>query len=341
MEQSWQETMVENSERSNDESEGEYNSPAAQKNCVAIINTKAGTSSDWDPEDLRASVAERLSEGFARVHTVCAEPEDFAAALENAIDEAPDVIIVGGGDGSVRSAARLLVDTDIALGVLPLGTLNRLARDLRMPLEINEAATALAEARIESMDTAELNGEIFLCNSLIGLPLQVADRRRNLRGKTLIDRLSGYWSLLVDVFSTTRKITLELDDHRQNKTVRAISIAVSNNRYEETPSLMMQKRTLQGGELAVYVARHETGASLMLSVVRAMLGLWRHDPDVDEFRTKSMTIKPKGRKIRVSNDGEVEVISGPLEYRVRENSLRILLPKESEVATRDGHQVFE
>ena len=330
MEQSWRGSMVENSEKSNDDVQGEYELPASQKNCVVIINTKAGTSSDWDPENLRASVAEKLSEGFSRVHTVCVEPEDFTSALENAIEEAPDAIIVGGGDGSVRSAAGLLVDTDIALGVLPLGTLNRLARDLRMPLEVDEAAAVLAAAPIEAMDTAELNGEIFLCNSLIGLPLQVADRRRKLRGQTLLNRLSGYWSLLVDVLSTTQKITLELDDHREPKKVRAISIAVSNNRYEETPSLMMQKCSLQGGELAVYVARHDTGASLMLSVVRAMLGLWRNDPDVDEFRTKSMTIKPKGKKIRVSNDGEVEVVSGPLEYRVREKNLRVLLPTEQQ-----------
>ncbi len=71
----------------------------------------------------------------------------------------------------------------MALGILPLGTLNRLARDLDLPLDIDQAIKGLVTTEPHKIDVGEVNGRIFLCNSFIGLPPMVTARRQSLRGK--------------------------------------------------------------------------------------------------------------------------------------------------------------
>src|SRR5207248_6027529 len=87
------------------------------------------------------------------------------------------LVIVGGGDGTVAAAAAALAATETLLGILPLGTLNHFARDLGLPLNINEAVRLIASGPERRVDVAEMNGRIFINNSAIGLyPLMVIDR---------------------------------------------------------------------------------------------------------------------------------------------------------------------
>src|SRR5438477_2668970 len=87
------------------------------------------------------------------------------------------LLVVGGGDGTVAAAAAALVGTETLLGILPLGTLNHFARDLGLPLNMDEAARVIAGRSERRVDVAEMNDQIFINNSAIGLyPLMVVDR---------------------------------------------------------------------------------------------------------------------------------------------------------------------
>ena len=87
--------------------------------------------------------------------------------------------MVGGGDGSIRAVAGVLADSDVPLGVVPLGTLNHFAKDLGIPLKVEDAAATIAAGRTRLVDLAEVNGETFINNSSIGIyPYMVIDRER-------------------------------------------------------------------------------------------------------------------------------------------------------------------
>ena len=79
-----------------------------------------------------------------------------------------DAVVVGGGDGSIRTVASVLVGTDVPLGIIPLGTLNHFAKDLRIPLIADRAVAVLASGKRRYVDVGEVNGEIFINNSSIG-----------------------------------------------------------------------------------------------------------------------------------------------------------------------------
>src|SRR5581483_6186931 len=81
----------------------------------------------------------------------------------------PPVIVAAGGDGTLNAVASALVGTDIALGVLPMGTLNHFAKDLKIPLDVAHAARAIAEGHTKTVDVGVVNGRIFVNNSSLGL----------------------------------------------------------------------------------------------------------------------------------------------------------------------------
>ncbi|MBA3404030.1 MAG: diacylglycerol kinase family lipid kinase, partial [Gemmatimonadaceae bacterium] len=94
--------------------------------------------------------------------------------------------IIGGGDGSIRTVAGVHCWNDLPLGVIPLGTWNHFAKDLKIPLSVEEAVAVIAAGEIRAVDLGEVNGQIFINNSSIGIyPYLVLDRERRRRREGL------------------------------------------------------------------------------------------------------------------------------------------------------------
>ena len=148
---------------------------AKARKVLVCINRSSGSVSR--KEDVRAAVGDAFAgTGIVPDVQLC----DGAAIAEHARHAAADgvdMIIVGGGDGSISAAAGELADSSTALGILPLGTLNHFARDLGIPFDLAEAAQIIATGQRRKVDLAQVNGRTFINNSAIGLyPLVVIDR---------------------------------------------------------------------------------------------------------------------------------------------------------------------
>ena len=92
------------------------------------------------------------------------------------------MVVAAGGDGTMNAVASALIGTETAMGVLPLGTLNHFAKDLKIPLELEGAVATIVTGRIVPIDVGEVNGHIFLNNSSIGIyPWIVRERETEQR----------------------------------------------------------------------------------------------------------------------------------------------------------------
>jgi diacylglycerol kinase family enzyme len=291
-----------------------------------IINRKAGSLIGTDPEIFIGKLKAAFAEAGHVVTVETVEPKEIGDRLKAAAREKFDAILVGGGDGSVNAAATILLGSDIALGILPLGTLNRLARELGLSVELDQVATQLAQAEPMRIDVAEVNGNIFLCNSFIGLPPMVSERRQSLRGRGFFERLIGYLQLPFDISRNMRRLTLMVDDQNAPRIVRALTVVVSNNAYSEEPNFLPKRRALDEGRLGLYISRHYTFWQTVWLLVRASLGMWHGDPRLERQELRKLTISSKRPHLRVANDGELLKLNTPLIYDIRPKALSVLVP---------------
>ncbi len=292
----------------------------------AIVNARAGAALDFGGEDACRQIETAFRAAGHDVTAELAQPDALVSAIERARDRGCDLLLVGGGDGTVRAAAVALIGTDIRLGILPLGTLNRLARDLKIPLDLSAAISALSQGETARIDVGEVNGRVFLCNSVFGLPATFAARRQSLRGQPAWQRLKGYAGALRDFLRSRRRVSVNVDNGHSRLRLPVLSMAVSNNRYIEKPSLMLEKDGLQHGVLAVYISRHPSGWAMARSVLRAMAGHFKSDPDLIHVEGHTITVDTRRRLLRLSNDGELDVVETPLTYKIHPRALNVLIP---------------
>ena len=250
----------------------------------------------------------------------------IAERAKRAIEEGAELLIVGGGDGSVGAAAGVLADTKTRLGILPLGTLNHFARDLGVPADLKAAAELIAKGKTRAIDLAEVNGRIFINNSAIGLyPLMVIDR--DLQQKRL-----GRSKRLAMFVASARTLArfghyrLELTVNDQKTRVETPLLFVGNNDYRIDIGAPGRRESLADGRLSVFVMRKKTRRGLVAASIRALFNRTRPDDMVRVDDVQRLSVASRRSQLVISVDGEVEAATPPLHYRVRKAALNVIAP---------------
>jgi len=240
----------------------------------------------------------------------------------------PHIIAAGGGDGTISAVASVLVGTEIALGVLPLGTLNHFAKDLHIPLDVEGATQTIIDGHTAQVDVGEVNGQIFINNSSIGLYPNIVrhrERQQERHGR------SKWFALARAAFTVLRRypfLSVRLTADSEELTRRTPLVFVGNNEYEMDSFQLGARSCLNQGQLSLYVAHRVSRTRLLQLSLAALLG-WSPGkaPDFDQLCVRELWIKTRRRRLLVATDGEVNVMQTPLHYRVRPGELRVLVPR--------------
>jgi diacylglycerol kinase family enzyme len=290
----------------------------AQTQQIALIaNSKAGQG--LGAEDLRRIFAEQGI--LAQVYGA----EDPVTAAKLALEDGIDTVVAAGGDGTISAVASVIAGSEATLGILPTGTLNHLAKDLNIPLALEEAIAVINRRNTGCIDVAEVNGRIFVNNSSLGVYPVMLTLRSNEESRGWSRRLALMKATLgairnfpmVDVRLTADGVTVER---------RTPLLFIGNNRYELEGLKLGTRPTLKGGYLFVAVAHAMTGFDLFRLFVRALFGHLRQTDELEEFPTTEASVEVRRGLIRVSTDGEVTWMKPPLQYRIRPNHLRVIIP---------------
>jgi YegS/Rv2252/BmrU family lipid kinase len=252
------------------------------------------------------------------------------AAIERraraALERGAKLIIVGGGDGSVSAVAQAMAGRDASLGILPLGTLNHLARDLGLPFDLPDAAAAIANGKPRTIDIAEVNRRTFVNNAAIGLyPLMVLDReaqqKRLGRSKRLAMLVA---SLRTMVRFHHQRLTLSGDGGEER--VDTPLLFVGNNDYRLAMPGAGQREQLDGGRLCVLVLRKKGLPGFLAAVARALLGIPREDDMVRLDHVEQLRVGSGRSSITLALDGETIEMTPPLDFRIRKQALKVIVP---------------
>lgn len=236
------------------------------------------------------------------------------------------LLVVGGGDGTISAAASALIGTETSLGILPLGTLNHFARDLGIPTELAEAARLIARRPERRVDVAEMNDRIFINNSAIGLyPLMVVDRdaqqRRLGRSKSLAMIVASIRTL---ARFRHQRLTLTVNDEKER--VDTPLLFVGNNDYRIDIGAPGQRERIDDGRLSVFVMRKKTRRSFIAATLRALFNRARADDMVQIENVERLRVSSHRSSLAVSLDGEVAHAKPPLDYKIRKKALRVIAP---------------
>ena len=293
---------------------------------TAVLINRSGGAAARDP-DIAKTVAAALEAAGVPARVELIDGGECEVRAKAAAERGDELLIVGGGDGTVAAAASALVGTGTRLGVLPLGTLNHFARDLAIPTDLDDAAKLIASGVERRVDVAEMNGRIFINNSAIGLyPLMVIDRdvqRKRLgRSKRLAMMVASIRTL---ARFNHRKLTLTVNEEEKAR-VDTPLLFVGNNDYRLDIGAAGQRESLEDGELCVLVMRKKTRRGMIAASIRALFNRARPDDMVRIEAVERLRVASHRSRLTVSLDGEVVSESAPLEYRIRKQALRVIAP---------------
>ena len=252
-------------------------------------------------------------------------PETLANRVRDAINEGAHRILVAGGDGTIGSAASALAGTGVELAILPCGTLNHLAKDLALPLALEEAARVAAEGRAVPMDAAVVNDRIFLNTSSVGAYVTFVRARERLEPRFGYHFASLVAAVRLLVRLPTFRVTLEVDGVTRQYITPLVFIGVGE-RELQLPTLGARVAGGKSG-LHVMVVRHRSGArALATGLAAATRGVRAvaRTPGMDVFLVTSCRIESRARRAAV--DGELVSIEPPLEYRHDPGCLQVVVP---------------
>jgi diacylglycerol kinase family enzyme len=289
---------------------------------AAIVNSEAGSAGGLDAATLRGLFHDAGID--ADVHLLPGEQVDGRA--REALRSGVDAVVAGGGDGTVRAVAARLAGGSVPLAVLPVGTRNHFARDLGIPTELRAAVRLIAEGTVRALDLGEVNGEVFVNNSQLGVyppVVKVRDREREEKQRS---KGLATLSALIKVLPRHPLLRVRIRGEGLDLVRETLFVFIGNHEYEMNAFTYGARSRFDSGNLYLYVARSR-GRLGLLGLV--LLGLVRDLKETDQFDCWSLpefSIETRGRAVPVYLDGEVLVLDTPLRYRTRARDLRVILP---------------
>lgn len=273
--------------------------------------------------------ADQIVEQFSRLgHRISIDADGhrpFERRLLAAGNSAAPVLVAAGGDGTATALAKVASDTGKRLAVLPLGTANLLARDLNLPLTLDEWFAALPQMVERDIDFGEVNGQVFLHKVVIGAVPGIAAVREKIRGNSTWGARLGFATHFFRALSRVRRFAVEVTSDDGDPTIHRVhAIAVANNDYAEGLGKVFARSRLDAGFLSLYIVNSLSPVDAMRLGFEMLVGNWRHDEALEIESVRSLTVRTRRRKVRAMIDGEVGMIDGPFEFRIHPRGLKVL-----------------
>lgn len=273
-------------------------------------------------QSLRAAI-ERLND--AGIETI---ERDVSRSLSDDIRaeaKTVDMVILGGGDGTLNGAAAALQETQLPFGVLPLGTANDFARTIGVPRDLARAAQIIIEGNRRPVDLGEVNGHFFFNVASIGFSAALA-RQLTAEAKRRWGTL-GYALAAFNLLRQSRPFTVEIDHDGTIERVKTVQISVGNGRFYGGGMTVEKDAAPDDGRLDVYSLEIDHWWELLAlapSLRRGTHGNWRK---VRAFSATDLVIRTK-RPHDINADGEI-VSETPATFRIRAKAVTVFAPPKT------------
>ena len=247
-------------------------------------------------------------------------PGDAEAQAERAVEAGFGTIVAAGGDGTINEVVNGIGTAPVALGILPMGTVNVLAMELGIPFDLVSAWKVIRAGKIRLIDEATANGHIFVQMAGIGLDAQIV-QRNNRQVKQVLGPLSYLLTATKVAVERPPRLRVTSEGHG---TVDGSFVLVGNGRLYGGPFPLFAHADMQDGLLDVYVFKYMNYLHLMRYFRGMLFGSLARFSDVTYFKAKRLTVQAN-REVPLEADGELAG-HAPVEFAIKRRKLRVLVP---------------
>lgn len=291
---------------------------------LVLLNAKAGTLNTGAVQNPREIVEAAFRAAGHEVEVRLVEPDEMDRAMEQAAASGVEAIVVGGGDGTFSRALSKLAGSGKVLGLLPLGTVNLLGRDMYAQTgDLAEMAAALAQGEVRKIDLATINGRPFHTLCGLGYFARVAREREETRydfpGGRAISVAVSIWR------SVTKAGRTRLRIRAGDRTIstRAYATLVTSNRIGED----WRRGRLDEGVLELHLMRHAHFAGRAKAGFELLSGRWREGDAIESMTANRIEIEADRPRVWVAVDGELRREDMPLRFSIERAKVPVLLPR--------------
>ena len=232
-----------------------------------------------------------------------------------------DLIVLGGGDGTMNAAADALLETQIPFAILPLGTANDLARVLAIPPDPVAAAQLVLDGGRNRIDLGRANDRLFFNIATIGLSARLA-RAMDKQTKKRFGALA--YPLTVARIGLGRPFHAHIRSERGDLDLDAIQIAVGNGRYHGGGIVVHEAAAIDDGLLHLYALAPQSVGSLLVKLPWLLRGLHNVTSGVETLTATSFTVETTER-LNVNTDGEITTHT-PVRFSVIPEAIEVCVP---------------
>jgi len=218
------------------------------------------------------------------VSEAAAEMRRLAA---KAAEEGIETVVSVGGDGSMNEVASALIGTESALGIIPIGSGNGLARHLGIPMSVGEAVKALLKGKRKKMDYGLVDGRPFFCTMGVGFDAKVGMMyaRSGHRG------MATYTKMAIENWGSNRPANYKITIDGNSSEIEAEIITVANANQWGNNFHIAPHASVSDGLFDVTVVKSLRSLRTLDMPIQILgYGIDRN-PEVDTFRGKSITIE--------------------------------------------------
>jgi diacylglycerol kinase family enzyme len=285
-----------------------------------IINPKSGNG-----RAIKAHIDKLAAEHGITVH-VTRKSDNIELLARQAVNNGADVLGVSGGDGTLGAVAKVAIENDVPLVVLPGGTRCHFARDIGLePGKIVDALAGFNGVK-RKVDVGIINGRVFLNNASFGIYAEVVDQDEYREHKVATTR-----KVLQELLDGERdKYSLRFEDNRGNRYQTAVQLLVGVNPYQVLNILELGHRDqLDGGKLQITALTNLDDATIrrLVSGLTFKRDLNAYDSLI-QWNCTDFIIRSTSKQLVAGVDGERETYKTPVKINILPKKLTLMVPPE-------------
>lgn len=288
-----------------------------KKSILFVLNPKSGVHNKSALPKLIENYIDKSKFEYAIVET---KYKGHASKLASeAVAEKVDIVVAVGGDGTVNEIGCSLVGTDTALGILPCGSGNGLARHLGIPLVLKNAIEYINKAAVVSVDYGKINGTPFFCTCGIGYDAFVSETFSKGKRRGLVGYANNALQALVDY----EPELYEIETEWSSKHYEAFLIAFGNAAQYGNNACIAPQASMRDGMLSVTVLKPFSVVEIPVILGQLFSSHLYNNERIETINARWVKIKRKKPGV-VHFDGEPMMMSNELMVEIVPSGLNVL-----------------